>query len=539
MFTTDNYFKQVKEFDFDNMPDAIREGHAFIVDFTDNGANWEAYHESDSIKEMVNIYFTSLQKYLAKNAEKPDTNKSPINPPKVATSSSGKKAPEKKTISKKKAKAEKKESKTEVERERLSVKYDDIKKMPVEQIHREISNTRDEEYYAALMKELESREKLSLVERLPDEIRFIKRFINLDGKTKSKEEVLRFINSLQKAIVEKRIRKTSAYAEQIRFIQDSLIVTYNTMKAKIPFELKPETYDKMKGIAGGEKVLPAINFIKRYIGMNGKKGIKEKAKLLLTQVDKAYEKGKINSQDPYALEMEAIKKNLREFLAATGVKTLDIEVNQLRGLNGILSGCACQSLNGPEDLPQVMNSMDFANMEFKTLGLKGKWLDLIGDPSSNFTAMIFGKPKMGKSYLAVDFAGYLARNHGKVLYVAKEEGLDLTLQEKLNDKNVKHPNLYVASILPDDIALYDFIFLDSVSRLGLAADDLRRLKALHPNKSFIYIFQSTKAGNFKGENGFQHDVDVVIEVPEKGRATQMGRFNQGGEMEIFDMPQAA
>jgi hypothetical protein len=25
-------------------------------------------------------------------------------------------------------------------------------------------------------------------------------------------------------------------------------------------------------------------------------------------------------------------------------------------------------------------------------------LELIGDPSSNFTAMVFGKPKMGKSY---------------------------------------------------------------------------------------------------------------------------------------------
>jgi hypothetical protein len=28
-------------------------------------------------------------------------------------------------------------------------------------------------------------------------------------------------------------------------------------------------------------------------------------------------------------------------------------------------------------------------------------------------------------------------------------------------------------------------------------------------------------------------VDVVIEVPEKGKAVQMGRFNQGGEMDIF------
>lgn len=28
-------------------------------------------------------------------------------------------------------------------------------------------------------------------------------------------------------------------------------------------------------------------------------------------------------------------------------------------------------------------------------------------------------------------------------------------------------------------------------------------------------------------------IDVVIEIPEKEKATQNGRFNQGGEMEIF------
>lgn len=140
--------------------------------------------------------------------------------------------------------------------------------------------------------------------------------------------------------------------------------------------------------------------------------------------------------------------------------------------------------------------MDFANLPFETIGLKGKWLDLIGDPSSNFTAMVFGKPKMGKSYLCIDFAEYLARNHGKVLYVA--------------------------SVLPKNHALYDFIFLDSVNKLGLSPEDLSRLKVFNPSKSFIFIFQTTKMGAFRGANTFQHDVDVVIEVPERGKAVQMG-----------------
>jgi hypothetical protein len=115
----------------------------------------------------------------------------------------------------------------------------------------------------------------------------------------------------------------------------------------------------------------------------------------------------------------------------------------------------------------------------------------------------------------------------------------MTLQKKLNEKAVAHPNLYVSSYLPTSLDSYDFIFLDSVNRLGLEPTDLNKMKAKNPSKSFVFIFQSTKDGNFRGANSFQHDVDVVIEVPRKGKAVQMGRFNQGGEVSIFDYPLAA
>lgn len=91
----------------------------------------------------------------------------------------------------------------------------------------------------------------------------------------------------------------------------------------------------------------------------------------------------------------------------------------------------------------------------------------------------------------------------------------------------------VADGIPPSLADYDFIFLDSVNKLGLTSKDLEKLKTENKGKSFIYIFQATKAGKFKGNNEFQHDVDVVIEVPERGKAIQYGRFNQGGDINIF------
>ena len=118
--------------------------------------------------------------------------------------------------------------------------------------------------------------------------------------------------------------------------------------------------------------------------------------------------------------------------------------------------------------------------------------------------------------------------------LAKEEGIDETLQKKLREKAVMHPDLYVANYMPEDLSKYDFVFLDSITKLGLSDTDLELLKEKFPEISFIHIFQTTKLGNFRGGNGFQHDVDVVIEIPEKGKAVQFGRFNQGSEMNIFN-----
>jgi hypothetical protein len=483
MINPENYLSKISTVDINSLPMPLQKGHEFLMKATSNGTDWNTYHNSTPIRKTVQIYFERLNDFLPGLA-KQSSKKEIKNKHRATVSQSSQAATN--SPKPKKAKVIKQESNDVI-----------------------------------------------MVERMPEELRFIKRYVNLDGKTKTKEEILRFINSLQKAIVEKRIRKTSSYAEQVKYIQEKLINVYNTMKAKIKLELKPETHEALKKLTSGEKVMASTSFIKRYISMNGKPGMKEKAKQLLQQINRAYDRGKITDNDPYIVEIHELKKNLKAFTTDKTIKVLEIEQATLNGLEGIL-GCPCQNLNGFDSKPAIMNSMDFANMEFNTLGFTGKWLELIGDPSSNFTAMVFGKPKMGKSYFCIDFAGYLARNHGKVLYVAKEEGLDYTLQQKLNDKNVKHPNLFVASILPDDLSPYDFIFLDSVTRLGYTPEDLNKLKAFNPSKSFVFIFQSTKDGKFRGANTFQHDVDIVIEVPEKGKAVQMGRFNQGGEIQIFD-----
>jgi len=481
MITIDNYFDEIKKVDFSTFSAPIRQARDFVWRITNEGKSWEAYHSSEKIKKTVDLYLAQLN-VPYKNVK---NKKSQIS------------------------------TTTNIEKDNKK------KKTAPVQIIREVQKDSDDEPV--------------MVSRIPEEIRFIRRFVNLNGKVQTKDQLLRFINTLQKAIVEKRIRKTSQWAEQITDIQNRMIKTFNNMEAPITFTLKSDTLESLKRFVVAEKLLPSVNFIKRYIGLHEKTGIKDKAKALLTHIDKAYDKGAINDNDPYIMEIQGIKKNLHAFVADKPEKKLKIENVTLHGLQNILNGlgsCSCQSLNGLSELPVIMNSMDFADMQFDSIGLDGKWGEFIGDPSPGFSAMLSGRPKYGKSTLCVGFAGHLARKHGHVLFVAKEEGFSRTLRDKL--VAVKHPRLTVASVLPANLTSYEYVFLDSVTRMGLTPDDLRRLKTANPGISFIYVFQVTKDGKFRGVNDFQHDVDIVIEVPEKGKAIQYGRYNQGGEMNIFE-----
>lgn len=502
MINATNYLEKTKGINFSQLPAHLQKGHDYVLKATENGVNWNAY-ENENIKRVMDAYFSKLNEHLENN-------------------------PTEKTI------------------KLIEPKTSEHKKVASHSPKKHIP--KQHETHVA-----EDETDFEFVERIPEEIRFIRRYLSLHNKKKSKDDLLRFINGLHRAIIEKKVRKSSPYAKQIAYIQDKLVKTYNEMTKAMTMQISDKTINEFKAIIASEKVMPSVMLIKRYINLNGKFNVKDKAKLLMDAMTRAHQKGKITKSDKYFKIFDQMHHNLSQYVKNKSQKILSIQQTELSGLNGVLAGCGCQTVNGFEEQndlngveefagtnetvtenPGVMNSMDFSNMQFRTLGFVGKYRKLIGDPAKGFSAMVYGKPKMGKSFLCVDFAGYLARNHGKVLYVAKEEGLDMTLQEKLKAKDVAHANLFVAENIPSDLTPYDFIFFDSVNKLGLSVQDLETLRHNYPQKSFIYIFQTTKEGNFRGANEFQHDVDIVIEVPEKGLAVQSGRFNQGGEMRIFE-----
>ena len=195
-------------------------------------------------------------------------------------------------------------------------------------------------------------------------------------------------------------------------------------------------------------------------------------------------------------------------------------------------------LNGIDNSQSlILNSTELAGLEFEILHTDGIFHELIGNPSLPFYVMLYGLPGSGKSTLTIQLAKYLASKGLRVLYYAKEEstrhGFSYTLKEKLDRLNAYHENLFFAASLPENLTPYDVLVIDSVNEAELTKDQIERLQNDYPNLSMLLIFQSTKDGQFRGDQTWQHLVDTVIKVENGVATTGKNRFGKGGEVEVF------
>lgn len=191
----------------------------------------------------------------------------------------------------------------------------------------------------------------------------------------------------------------------------------------------------------------------------------------------------------------------------------------------------------------IMSAGQLLRYRYDQLPFTGRWRDFVGQPSVNFHAMVYGRPKQGKSILSVQWAKYLSENFGKVLYVASEEGFSVTLQKKVMEFAMDNPNLDFANFRDFEqikaavnAGNYRFVFIDSVNFIKITPEDVEDIKAENRSTAFITIQQATKNGNFRGSQEFAHNCDIVIRV-EAGIAYQQGRFAENTEMAVFDGPE--
>jgi len=163
------------------------------------------------------------------------------------------------------------------------------------------------------------------------------------------------------------------------------------------------------------------------------------------------------------------------------------------------------------------SALDIKRMNFDTISLDHEWGDWFGEVSRDVRMGITADPGGGKSVFGMDFANYLAKNFGPVLYVASEEGgVSHNVQSKIMWRGFDHPNLIFGQRLPSGPEMEDFfaVFVDSIQNAGLETmEKLKRFNDMAQKtgpKLMFYVFQETKGGKFRGSREMEHYIDVKL-----------------------------
>jgi hypothetical protein len=191
----------------------------------------------------------------------------------------------------------------------------------------------------------------------------------------------------------------------------------------------------------------------------------------------------------------------------------------------------------------IVNSIELQKMEFQELDFKGKseeWYNFLGNPSENFFMLVYGNAGNGKSSFAYKFSEFLASNFGKALYIAGEEGISKTTQNKANLYGATSEYLDFTDLRGiekiREIAkngFYRFLVFDSINHLDISPQELESLRAEFPKQGFICVFQATKNGYIRGSGEYAHNSDIVIKVENGTANTIKNRFTSLSFFKVF------
>jgi hypothetical protein len=190
---------------------------------------------------------------------------------------------------------------------------------------------------------------------------------------------------------------------------------------------------------------------------------------------------------------------------------------------------------------KLISSRELLEMNYKCLNFQGRWKEFFGLPAVVFNLAVHGKPGEGKSTFCIQFADYLAKNFGDVVYVSGEEGFSKTLRDKVANNKIDNPHLFFADInsfeeIKNEIEnnKFHFIFIDSLDTLRIDTARLRDLREHYQQSAFITISQSTKDGKMRGSQEIIHDTDMAVKVEDGIATTTKNRFHsRGTEFQVF------
>jgi hypothetical protein len=226
-------------------------------------------------------------------------------------------------------------------------------------------------------------------------------------------------------------------------------------------------------------------------------------------------------EPPKVHDLDLIRAEERTLRASEKLKPKREEINQL--LKSIQKyGKELESLEQEiyisknKTANKLHTASSLSETTFETLGFTGEWKTLLGVPERGFTALIYGEKFCGKSTFALKLADYLTK-FGKVIYFSVEEGVKMTMQNKLRALGITNSKLNISEEqLPEAIMKmakkFDFAIIDSLTTANITADDLRNAKLANAKTAYIGVNHITVDGKAKGGTGQLHNPDIVIRI---------------------------
>jgi hypothetical protein len=515
MITASNYLAQSANLPIAELPEVLRKGHDMAASAISKGF----YEKSDGIKKTIDLYLEKLNQYLASRQPAPATPVHiPVKEEFFRESGPGAKAPavkEKPQRAPKPPKPAKKAAEPVVKPPKppKPIKAPKAPKPAKEPV------------------------KVPFQEEHPQlatEVGLIRRYVKFHNKRIEPKQVTDLMKAVERAILERKIRKASPEAEKIEHMRSQLRKLHRSQDK--PFTFLLDNGDNELVAASGIHVYDnTVPVIKRFLTLYSNPDPK-KAESLKKAIVKAMDTGAISDKNLYFSDISKIYKSLK-FYVEKG-EPLEITRAQLNGLAGIAGLEGFSGLgNVPGKTPKAINSMHLQEMEFEVLPLRDAWYDCLGDVITPFSMMIYGGPGSGKSTFAIAFANYLAEElNKKVLYVAAEEAIGATLQEKFRRMDAFSPNITIATTIDQCCSGYDFVFIDSVNELQLTPEKVSELiqKAKDRNISLILIYRGTKGGSFRGEETNENLVDISLKAENGIIAPRKNRFGGTGSIQVYE-----
>ncbi len=178
----------------------------------------------------------------------------------------------------------------------------------------------------------------TLVDTIDEQVKLLRRFKNMAGKKIPVSRLLTFIKGLQRAIHERRLRKSDRYATEIDQAQRLAISAYQRSSGQnVEMKVPTALFERVSEIAKSQKVRPSVAFLKRFVGFVGKSyhEVGTRLKKLNENLVFMFERGMIQQSDPYMKKVKEAERALSN--AIKNRERITIPAATLNGLNGIIA----------------------------------------------------------------------------------------------------------------------------------------------------------------------------------------------------------